>query len=93
MDIILNDTWVKDINLTIKRGNILAIYTDDGPTGMCGQSTYVTSPHTYIFLFNSYDEFKKSYNKIGRSGKRAKIRWVEVGDSGTEGIFSFQDER
>jgi hypothetical protein len=84
----LDSTWFTDIPLNLKIGNVLAIYTDDGPIGICGQSMSITAPHTYISLFNSYDEFQKEYSKIGRKGKNAKIRWVEIGNASSEGVFS-----
>jgi hypothetical protein len=89
IEIDLINTWCHDVNLKIKPGNVIAVYTDDGPIGICGQSCSITSPHTYIFLFNSEEDFRQSYtnNKIGRNGKNRKIRYTIVGDSGSEGQF------
>ena len=87
----LTNTWTPGIDLKIKPGNVLAIYTDDGPTGLCGQSMSTTSPHTYIFLFNSEDEFRENVKDLGRKGQRGKLRFVVVGNYGSEGIFSIED--
>lgn len=84
----LDSAWFTDMSLNLKTGNVLAIYTDDGPLGICGQSMMITAPHTYLFLFNSYSDFQKEYHKLGRNGKNAKVRWVEIGNSSDQGIFS-----
>lgn len=84
----LDSTWFTDISLNLKIGNVLAICTDDGPTGICGQSMTITSPHTYIFLFNSYEDFQRAAPTLERKGKNGKVRWVEIGNGSNQGVFS-----
>lgn len=33
-------------------------YQDDGPTGICGQTTDITSPWDKLFIVDDYDQLK-----------------------------------
>ena len=88
----LNNTWCEGANLNLTPGKVLAIYTDDGPIGICGQCMSITSPHTYVYLFNSEDEFIENRSSLGRSGRNAKIRYTVIGDHSSEGVFELRHE-
>ena len=86
----LDNTWFTNQNFPLNIGNVLVIYTDDGPSGPCGQSCSVTAPHTYISLFNSYDDFVKNKDKIGRRGKNGQLRFVVIGEWSNQGVFKLE---
>lgn len=60
----------------------LVIYTDKGPTGMCGQSMSTTCPHTHIHIFDSEQQFKDSDVEIGRRGSKQEIRMFDIDNYG-----------
>jgi len=74
--------------LDLRPGSVLVIYTDDGPSGACGQSMNVTCPHTVLHLFPTEEDFCQAREHLrGRGGKNAKMRIVKIGDWAT-GQFS-----
>lgn len=86
----LDVDWFSGCELRINKGNVLAVYTDEGPGGVCGQSMRITSPHTTIFWFPDEEIFREWYvlaNKT-RNGKKPQIRWVVVGDYCVPGPIS-----
>lgn len=86
----LCDLLPDSLSLTIKDGNVLAIYYDDGPSGLCGQSMSITCPYMSIHLFDTEEEFKtytKKYS-LNRTGKHAQIRHVVVGEYSCPGKIS-----
>jgi len=84
--------------LRLNPGNVLIIYTDQGPGGPSGQSMNITCPHTYIHHFQSYDHFKQicpdGVQNLGRKGKRPKFRMVVVGEYGDHiEVFKHYEKR
>ena len=70
-------------------GPYLVIYTDEGPAGICGQSTSITCPLVYVWAFNTEDEaYELAATKPGRAGSKMR---VYVGGRG-QGI-RFEDRR
>jgi hypothetical protein len=86
----LDTTWFTNQNIQLNIGNVLVVYTDDGPSGPCGQCMSVTAPHTYLLIYKTEDEFKKDMKNIGRGGKNAKIRFVVIGEWSNQGIFNLE---
>ena len=86
----LDSTWFTNNSLQLNIGNVLVIYTDDGPNGPCGQSCSVTAPHTYIYLYKTEDDFRKDKKNIGRQGKNATIRFAVIGEWSNQGIFRLE---
>lgn len=75
--------------LRLNNGNVLAVYTDEGPTGMCGQSMSVTCPHTTILWFKTYDDFLAYFEKHEmRHGKKSQLRYCVIGEYGVPGTFT-----
>ena len=50
------------------------IYEDDGPSGMCGQSTLTTSPWKRLYLFKSESKMRKFLQQIESSKGRMNSR-------------------
>lgn len=77
-------------------GSVLVIYTDDGPSGPCGQSMKTTCEHTRVYRFSSESRFrgfvgsKSLIDVFGRKGKKAKVSIVVIGEWST-GYFEFTD--
>jgi hypothetical protein len=59
------------------------VYEDDGPSGACGQSTYITAP--WRFLLKSDDE-------IGRDDLNKAIRKLRRRNMRITGMFSDKEE-
>jgi hypothetical protein len=66
---------------------IIAIYSDEGPIGPCGQSCFVTSGHVHVHLFDDDSDFRQyvidkgggSIEKaIGRVGCKQTVEVYEV---------------
>ena len=91
----LGDTWFDDINLNLRVGNVLAIYTDTGPNGICGQSMSTTCPHESIHLFEDYELFREKTqdHKCDRNGKNAQWRYVQIGNHGVMRLVKHTREK
>lgn len=86
----LSSDWFPGATLNLAPGSVLVIYTDDGPTGICGQSMDTTCPHACIHWFPNeaaYREFSEKH-KLGRSGRRASVRVVVIGEWSAPGKIS-----
>lgn len=88
----LDSTWFTNNKIELNIGNVLVVYTDDGPRGICGQSMSVTAPHTYIFIYKDEKSFldDSTKGKIGRQGKNWAIRHVVIGEYSNQGVFSLE---
>ena len=78
----LADCCDKGVTLDLPPGSVLVVYTDDGPSGICGQSMNVTCPHTVLHWFPTEEDYQTAnhFNRLGRRGKNARIRAVKIGD-------------
>lgn len=83
----LDQSWFTNQNIQLNIGNVLVVYTDDGPSGICGQSMNITAPHTYILIYENEDKFRADKDNIGRRGKNSKIRFVVIGEWSNQGSF------
>lgn len=50
------------------------LYTDQGPTGIGGQSTDLTMPHAYLLLCPDEEAALQAAQTLGRAGKRREVR-------------------
>lgn len=55
------------------------VYTDEGPSGICGQAMSITRPWTRIWLFSS-EQTMHAFLKVQEPVKtgRKKARWTTV---------------
>lgn len=70
------------VTLNLSPGSILVICTDDGPSGICGQSMSVTCPHTVLHWFPTDEDYHRvasRLDRLSRRGKNAKTRVVKIG--------------
>lgn len=72
----------------LKNGMAWMLYTDTGPTGICGQSVSITCPYTRLHLWPSEDAMRsdlegKDQSSLGRKGRQARIEWGVIGEFST----------
>lgn len=79
----LQDTWAGELNLTLKPGMGWAIYTDHGPTGICGQCMSITCPHCMFILWPDEESMEKDLAKSFRKGSRHNLQYGVIGEWGT----------
>ena len=73
------DIDLKDLETKLPKGTVIAVYRDDGPSGICGQSMEITCPHTAIHIFKSEEEFWTFVrDNPGRGGKNSQLHYVVV---------------
>jgi hypothetical protein len=63
---------------------IFAIYDDDGPNGICGQSMSITCRWHKLYIFDKHEDFKTFEDKVlnsRTSRKRDRISDVFVSDN------------
>lgn len=78
-------------------GNVISFVTDDGPSGLCGQSMDITCPHMAIHVFENYDEYSKwrySGEPVHRRSQNIQERIAIVGEWSSPGkikLFLHQD--
>ena len=75
-------------------GNVLAGFTDMGPTGACGQSMSTTCPHCVLHVFDNEDEFRGflAENPNYRNGVQSQMHYAIVGSHGS-GAMHVTDHR
>ena len=80
-----DDMTDHDCAIPLRSGNCLVMYSDKGPSGLCGQSVSITCPHTYLYWFPDEDTMraKLASGTIGRRGSQPRIEYVVIGDHGT----------
>jgi len=88
--ICLKNTYGKGFD-SLKPGNGWILVTDDGPTGICGQSMETTSPHSVLMLFENEEKMREHLkNKVYRNGSNER---VVSGVVDSYGIFYIDDFR
>ena len=69
---------------TLRPGMVVAMFMDDGPSGICGQSMSITCPHQAIHIFKDEDQFRDWHEAHGpRRGLNGKWAYAVVGSHGT----------
>ncbi len=53
---------------------IYAVYKDDGPKGICGQSMSITRKFSSLFIFDDYAKFKNWAESVGNITVRLRPR-------------------
>ena len=83
--------------LELREGMAWLLYTDQGPSGPCGQSMRITCPHAILHVWPSEQAMQDwlEVNKAGRTGQRAAIRLGVVGSysGGVMRIVNHCDEK
>lgn len=80
-DICTDLTTSQGVLLDLPAGSVLVICTDDGPTGVCGQSMSVTCPHTVLHWFPTEEDYRRVADRLrSHRGKNAKTRVVKIGE-------------
>ena len=75
------DGYNLPMNITLKKGMGWAIYTDFGPTGICGQSCDITCPWSGVTFFEDEDTMQKWLKERGhRKGSRANLQFGVIGE-------------
>ena len=68
-------------------------YQDDGPLGVCGQTTDITSPWDRLYIFKdheaAYEFMRKVENSRGRKNPRVTNIW-QAGDDFEE-VFDYTE--
>ena len=70
---------------------IYAIYKDDGPKGMCGQSMSTTCPWEHLYRLKNYDDFRAFREMVEKSTARRNPRIIAAFDD-TEPEFTATGE-
>ena len=71
----------------LKSGMAWALYSDDGPSGPCGQSMRITCSHSVLHVWDSEFEMRAALEAgIGRN-KKARIMCGVVGEWTSRGVF------
>jgi hypothetical protein len=74
--------------ITWKPGTAWVLYSDDGPSGPCGQCMSTTCPWTILYVFKNEDEMREAVKgEIGRKGRKAKTIYGIIGDYTAGGRF------
>lgn len=83
------DSHAFPFNLCLENGMGWCLYSDEGPSGPCGQSCDTTCPHAYLAVWPSEDAMREAMEskKAGRNGVRARVMWGVIGEW-TAGNFS-----
>jgi len=87
---VLNDFHVQPFSLTLKPGMAIAVISDDGPVGPCGQSMSITCPHTVIAVAPDEDSLKEWLSKGTRKGLRERTQYCVIGSHGSA-MFSLAE--
>lgn len=68
-------------------GMAWALYSDDGPSGPCGQSMSITCPWSILYVFKDEDELREAIKNesIGRKGRAWKVKQGVIGDWSSPG--------
>jgi len=74
--------------IVITDGMAWILYTDQGPSGPCGQLMSITCPHTVLRLWSSEDAMFKELNgremmSLFRRGVRQTVDWGVIGQFST----------
>ena len=80
-----NDRHAFPFDLRLENGMGWCLYSDEGPTGICGQSMDTTCPHAYLAVWPNEDVMRQAMEsgKAGRRGKRERVMWGVVGEWST----------
>ena len=70
-----------------KPGTAIVVYSDDGPSGPCGQGMETTCPHTAIHVFEN-EELMRSFceSHEWRNGKNWSVHAMVVGEFHSTGM-------
>lgn len=79
----INLQELDSFTLELKPGMAWAMYMDEGPTGICGQSMSITCPHCVFATWPDEEAMRADVKKIGRGGSKSRIHWGVVGEWGT----------
>ena len=90
----LDDVHGQPVSITFKPGMAWALYSDEGPTGPCGQSMQITCPHSLLIVWDSEEAMREALREqaIGRKGKKQRLQWGVVGDYTAGGVFTVVDK-
>jgi hypothetical protein len=75
----LHSEWSGELSLTLKPGMGWAIYTDHGPTGICGQSMSITCPHSVFRVWPDEESMRADLDKSFRKGSKANLQFGVIG--------------
>jgi hypothetical protein len=78
----LGDAYAAPVLLHLKPGMGWCLYSDEGPSGVCGQSMDTTCPHAYLSVWPNEDAMRAAMEarSPGRRGKRERVMWGVVGE-------------
>jgi len=90
----LDDFHGEPVSITFKPGMAWALYSDEGPTGPCGQSMRITCPHSVLIVWDSEDAMREALREqsVGRKGAKQRLQWGVVGDYTAGGVFTVVDK-
>jgi hypothetical protein len=73
------------LDLRLENGMGWCLYSDEGPSGVCGQSMDTTCSHTYLAIWPNENAMRAEMEsgKTGRGGKRGRVMWGVVGEWAT----------
>ena len=91
----LDDFHGKPLSVEFKPGMAWALYSDEGPTGFCGQDMRMTCPHALLIVWDSDSAMREACreNAVGRNGSRKRLMWGVVGEYTAGGVFTVVDKR
>ena len=87
----LNDLYGHLPPLELKQGTAFALYVDQGPKGVCGQSCDITCPWAQLHVFDSIEELSQA--RIGRNGVKAFVMQGVIGEWSAPGHLTIVDHR
>ena len=84
----LGDVFKESRSLELSPGNVIAIYTDEGPSGPCAQAMSVTCPHATIHWFEDEESFRQWGDLQGPlRGRQAHLRYAVLGSYSAHGTM------
>ncbi len=88
VSVTLADITAAGRTLELSPGNVIAIFTDEGPDGPCGQSMSITCPHAVIHWFMDEEAFREWVKEQGpMRGRQARLRYAVLGSYSTHGTM------
>jgi len=83
----VDQTYGEGVTIKLKPGMAWALYSDEGPSGPCGQSVRAMSPRTVLMTWPNEAAMRSALEKSTMDGKKKQIKWGVVDEYTAGGIF------
>ena len=84
----LDRTYGKDVNICLKPGMAWILYSDNGPSGPCGQDMRTTGPHTAFHIFPNEQAMRQALEAgVGRNKISGHVDYGVVDEWTAASVF------